>query len=487
MISEEMDTDFLKAIDARWPTPADFYRERDDRTLRDSPELTAYADRPIEILVSASTADSLATQQTALVACNLAARWARNIKVIMPAETQIARRLDRKTFVYLRERIQTEMRSADPFGNFEIVSTDSYSGATGALRLFVGDRGGGSELIPIDEDDFLVSSTGEYAIGRRGESFSANGLRPGFAPATALAASIGVADLFKRAIGHPKEHWIGSFNWNLIDHAMHEAIGPSDESFAEHLDIGNVLLAGAGAIGSSLAYLLDLEGVTGKVTLLDRDRVETSNLNRSLVFDVSHVLSNTTKTGLIEKFLQPSVLSAARLDGTWREHSASVAAGNYDVWISFTNEDAAWAELPFQLPPVVIQGTTTSGWGFGAGRHIPRKEDCTLCRMPRPEAEFRGPCAAGEIEPVGTEAPIRASLPFLSVASAALVFAELLKVALPDVQHLPNEVSADLKTGLAAVVSLKRLANPNCRGCRILQSDLWQKRGGRGRYSRLSV
>lgn len=479
--------DIRNAIAARWPTSDDFYRERDDRTLRESPELTAYAGRPVEILISLSSAESPATQQAALVACNLAARWARNITVVMPNGTRILSDLNRRSYTYLAERIITEMHGADPFGRYRIVASESYLGAGEALRLFIGNWDLDTGRIRIQDDDFLVASTGEYAVGRRGQPFSPSEERPAFPPASALAASLGVADLFKRAIGHPKEHWVATFNWNLIDQSLREKIGPSIGRFTNMPDIGKVLLAGVGAIGSSLAYMLDLAGAKGKVTLLDRDRVEASNLNRSLIFDVAHVLANATKTELTEEFLRSSRLSVDRLDGTWRDNSATIAASNYDVWLSFTNEDGAWAQLPFQLPPVVIQGTTTSGWGFGAGRHIPRKEDCTLCRMPRPRAEFRGPCAEGDIASVEPDTPIRASLPFLSAASAALVFAELLKLALPEMQRVPNEISGDLKTELAAVTSIRRLANPSCPGCRVVQSDLWQERGGRGRFSDLSA
>jgi hypothetical protein len=102
--------------------------------------------------------------------------------------------------------------------------------------------------------------------------------------------------------------------------------------------------------------------------------------------------------------------------------------------------------------------------------------------MPRPAAEFRGPCAEGEIEPVESTAPVRASLPFLSAASASLVLAELLKLGLPGVVKLPNDIGADLRYGLPAVVSLTRFANTGCRGCRASLSKLWLERGGRGRY-----
>ncbi len=199
------------------------------------------------------------------------------------------------------------------------------------------------------------------------------------------------------------------------------------------------------------------------------------------------VLADDRKTELAERFLQSTDVSVSRLDGRWREQAVAVSADPFDVWISFTNEDVAWAQIPFQLPPVVIQGTTTSGWAFGAGRHVPRKEDCTLCRMPRPEAQFRGPCAEGEIGQIEAKPSVPASLPFHSTAAAALVLAELFKLDLADPIQFPNQVSADLKTGLPTVIVARRLADHNCRGCKAVQLSLWNARGGRGRHKKLSL
>lgn len=490
MNSEESTIDLAEAVRLRWPTLEDFYRERDDRTSRATPDLRDHVRRQIEIFIDPMFDDQRPIQQVALVASNLTARWARNIRVILPFHTRLASGLDRAGFAFLGDRILSEMRGADPFGNFELVDIAKYAdSSTENLRLFIGPWDSlPNEILAPKGDDFVVASSGEYAIGRRGQPIQVARYAADFTPSAALAAAIGAADLFKRAIGHARANCISSFNWNLIDHSLRDEIGPSrlDQKTAGQ-DIGKLLLAGVGAIGSSLVYLLDLAEARGHVGLLDRDRVETSNLNRSLLFDISQVLANMRKTELSEFYLQRGYLSVGRHDGSWREMAASVSAERYDIWVSFTNEDGAWAQLPFQLPPVVIQGTTTSGWGFGAGRHIPRVEDCTLCRMPRPETKFRGPCAEGEIAQIVADEPVRAALPFLSAASAALALAEILKLEIPGVENLPNDISADLKTGLPAIVAVNRFSDLTCRGCRILRSDLWHERGGKGLYSSLSI
>jgi hypothetical protein len=477
----------MRTIASRWASAEEFYRERDDRTLRAEVDSNAYAHRRVEILIDPGMADSKTIQQIALVACNLTARWARNVTVVLPTNVPIHETLDRGRFTSLAERIQFEMREADPFGHFEIVEGDNYENNPEAfpLRLFIGPWRVGTGSIQVEGDDYFVTAARAYAIGRRGRPEDSPLPSGALTASAALAASLGVADLFKRAVGHAAEYWMPSFNWNLIDHSMPSSIDQVTD-VEEDLDIANVLIAGVGAIGSSLVYLLDLAAANGNVGLLDRDIVETSNLNRSLLFGVSDVLINAHKTELAERFLRSTQISASCLNGTWREHAIGLSASDFDVWVSLTNEDGAWAQVPFQLPPVVLQGTTTSGWGFGAGRHIPRKEDCTLCRMPRAEAVFRGPCAEGEIPQTVATLPQRASLPFLSAASAALVLAELGKLRMQNVATLPNDVAADLKTGLPAVIATMRRPDDNCRGCRTLRSELWDGRGGRGRYRMLS-
>jgi hypothetical protein len=303
-----------------------------------------------------------------------------------------------------------------------------------------------------------------------------------------LAAAIGAADLFKRAIRHNEDRWLGTINWCTWEHTLKSDWTPCAHPVPELTDVGNLLLAGVGAIGSAFIYILSLAPTRGRVTLLDRDCVDTTNLNRSPLFTARDAAMGRSKTDTGRTFLAGTELDVTRVDGTWREHGAAMSQQPFDVWVSLTNEDGAWAEVPFQLPPVVLHGTTTSGWGVCAGRHLPRVDDCTACRLPRPTAEFRGPCAEGEVSEASREQPVRASLPFLSTAAAALVAAELLKLqAGCSVSSLSNHISADFAFGLPAVVGLRLVSNPGCRGCQMSRLPLWLQRGGRSRYAPLSL
>ena len=471
----------------RWRSATAFYRERDHRTSLEVTDIAGYSQCAIEIRIDPAFAKQPATQAIALLAANLTARWARNVRVILP-DVPLDPQYQRGSYRHLGERIIAEMTAADPFGDFQIEEPRrSQSASTQSpLRLLIGPF---RQEHGINSENYVVHATGWTALGRRGGGFEIESGRPTTIAASGLAASLGVADLFKRAIGHPAAHWFPNFSWDTWSHRLRHEPDLTSEAPAPpgHLELGETLLAGVGAIGSSFLYLADLLPLRGSLAVLDRDAVETSNLNRSPMFTAEDAINAAKKTDVSRRYLARQEISVRTVDGTWREHSTQMAEHPFDVWISLTNEDGAWAEVPFLLPPIVLQATTTSGWGMGAGRHIPRREDCVFCRLPRPETQFRGPCAEGNISLDESRPPAQAALPFLSAGAASLLLAEYLKLGARSLIVLPNEVGADLRYGLPTVMALSRMPVNGCRGCAASQSNLWGKWGGRGRYSHYSL
>jgi hypothetical protein len=465
----------------RWANAEAFYEERDHRTRLEVEHLHRYVNTPVEISLAAEAATSPTRQRIVLLAANLTARWARNVRIVVP-HVELAPPLRVHGDTTLAARVAREMRDADPFGNHAIGEVRSVAAETIRLRV-----GAGSDPF-LTGADYIVDATGWSALGQR-VSTGLTCQRPeATIAAAALAAAIGAGDLFKRAIGHPEDRWLGTINWCTWEQKLRKDWTPCAHAVPEITDLGNLLLAGVGAIGSALIYILSLSLIRGRITLLDRDCIDTTNLNRSPLFTARDAALGLLKTVAGQTFLNGTGLRITRVDGTWREHGAAVSQQPFDVWVSLTNEDGAWAEIPFQLPPVVIHGTTTSGWGICAGRHLPRVDDCTACRLPRPMAEFRGPCAEGDVSDAPRQQPVRASLPFLSTAAAALVASELLKLQEGGVTSgLPNHVSADLAFGLPTIVGLRLTSNPTCRGCQMSRLPLWTDRGGRSRYAQLSA
>ena len=63
----------------------------------------------------------------------------------------------------------------------------------------------------------------------------------------------------------------------------------------ERLTRSRVLVAGCGGLGSVLAFYLAAAGV-GRIILVDRDRVEPSNLNRQILYQEAHLGQSKAKT-----------------------------------------------------------------------------------------------------------------------------------------------------------------------------------------------
>lgn len=500
----------MDAVKSKWKTAENFYRERDNRTALQIENLDCYAVKPIEIWVDPLLKNSTAVQEIALLMCNLTARWARRITVRFPTETVLAKSLQRNGFCRLADRILYEMKTADPFGDFSVSDYVAPIGKNerSSLRIFIGAWLNTSVISPaINDNDYFIDTSGWSVFGKRGGGFNKYINQETSVAVTGLAAALGVADLFKRAVGHDREEWLPEdFLWNVWEQrfsnsnlTVSEMRTQKNERYPvlRYLDLGRTLLAGVGAIGSALVYLMDFMELSGEIALLDRDRAEMSNLNRSPLFNVLHAVEGWEKTRIAVDYLNRHQIKISTKNGVWQEHAAQIAREPFDQWISLTNEDGAWATVPYLLPPVVLHGTTTSGWGFGSGRHLPLLEDCTLCRMPRPEIKFRALCAQGEIPNInadGQTSVATASLPFLSAASAALLLAEIIKLSVTlthshfadSISEGYNETAVDLRFGLHGIMPLKRVPNGTCRGCRAGNSNKWLEFGGRSRYRFLS-
>jgi hypothetical protein len=260
------------------------------------------------------------------------------------------------------------MYAAGPFDEFRVGRTDEFAADEVPLRLFVGSWAPSADGCGSEPDDYVVDAAGWSAFGCRGGSARLKAGRPATVAAAALAAAIGVGEVFQRAVGHPRHQWVDDLTWCTWSHSMTAGVVDDVETgrpkVLEVLDLGGLLLAGVGAIGSAVLYILAGARLSGSIILLDRDRVETSNLNRSPLFTSLDAARELEKIEAGRRLMEGMGIDTDIRAGTWHQHGAAIAGEGLDVWISLTNEEGAWAEIPFQMPPLVLHGTTTSGWGF---------------------------------------------------------------------------------------------------------------------------
>jgi molybdopterin/thiamine biosynthesis adenylyltransferase len=99
----------------------------------------------------------------------------------------------------------------------------------------------------------------------------------------ATASCLGAAALLRAQLGLDTKPRVLS-SWNYAEGPL-AATGPDA---LESLDVGRVLLVGAGAVAASLIYWLHAFGVGGYWIVVDKDIVRFHNINRGLIFTAGH-------------------------------------------------------------------------------------------------------------------------------------------------------------------------------------------------------
>jgi hypothetical protein len=426
-----------------------FYRLRDDRT-DECLEGAAYGARAVAISIDDEAASTYPGQLAFVLAVNLVARWCRRLNVSAPP-VAVAPQL-----TIVREMPPTDLaglaldiaRAADPFGDF----TDSQEADRDPIRLHIGAG-------PASPGAYRIQGVGWLAL--TGEAVHSAAARPNDRPlGAALAACIGAAWAFRVAIGEPPpSDSLRLSLWNLqggeaaLDH------GKSDSS-----NLGNVLLVGCGAVGSSIAYLLPLMGITGRLTLVDGDRVDATNLNRSPLFFFADV--DRSKADTVASYLRRSGVVATSLE-MWFDEAVSTGLafrGRPDIVIPAANDRGVRHAIQHHVPPLQVYGTTSRDWQAFLGRHIPLHDDCLACRFP-----IDGPatpplvCATASLPTSRPEVPTRdAALPFLSTAAAVLAVAELAKATEDSFPVNANFACLDFKGPLTDFLAVQTHPSPGC-------------------------
>lgn len=161
------------------------------------------------------------------------------------------------------------------------------------------------------DDDQTVDDDGETVlVAARGWNVyvdMATDLAASPAPAAALlAAVIGVSEVFRCVFAHDlgnrgrRRRQPGAFN--LI--TMGE---PSEIAVPADIDLGELRLVGAGAIGQAAAHTLAVSGARGTLLVVDDEKVALSNLQR-------YVLTRDSDVGAVKVELLKQRLSRSELD-----------------------------------------------------------------------------------------------------------------------------------------------------------------------------
>ncbi len=215
-------------------------------------------------------------QETYILSCNLLTRLFLNVVFIIPEGTRVSNVVE-KSSQLLSDHVILKAKLIFPKGNFHysslLASIDNYDGL-----LMVG--------CPNEKRVNLISviSNGWNLYLNKSDVDCSN-----YNPIGACAAAcMGVAELFKYVVKPQGMHLCGELIFSLLNYSID--IPTENPRFPDTVDIGEVTLVGAGAIGSAVIYALKcIQNVVGKLDIVDGDRYSDTNLNRYIVADESTI------------------------------------------------------------------------------------------------------------------------------------------------------------------------------------------------------
>jgi molybdopterin-synthase adenylyltransferase len=231
-------------------------------------------------------------------------------------------------------------------------------------------------------------------------------------------------------------------------------IGPEGQ---RRLGSARVLVVGCGALGSCLAEMLTRAGV-GSLTVVDRDYVEPSNLQRQSLFEQADAERGLPKAAAAETRLR-RINSDVAVRGVVADltgENAEVLVAGADLVLDGTDN----FETRFLLNDVCVRLGVPWVYGACVGAHglamlvRPGKTPCLRCVLGEQPAPGAGPTC----DTAGVVAPIVHVVAGIQAAEALKLLA-----GRPE-SLLPGMATLDLWEGRFEVMDLRGMA-PRCPGC----------------------
>lgn len=227
------------------------------------------------------------------------------------------------------------------------------------------------------------------------------------------------------------------------------------EAGQERLLRARVAIVGCGALGSFQAGAMARSGV-GHLTLIDRDFVEISNLQRQWLYDESDAREAMPKAAAaareIARFASGCHVAAATEDLT--ATNIDDLLGDADLVLDGTDN----FETRFLINDYCIRQNVPWIYGAAVGSYgltfaiVPHETSCLACLYPTPPSGVQPTC-----ETAGVLGPVTSTIASLQVASAL----RLLTGHAPDE---PSITTVDVWTG--AIRQMRQPSrDPECRAC----------------------
>lgn len=467
----------------------DFIDLRDARTDALLPS-RKHKDVHIAVALGPDTAQSLAGQAMAVTIGNLLPRIFNNL-TFMGFDVDLIPNLSLCGQESLMAEVAHLCTNANPavnlFSNNSGVKIDCLLGI-GTDSYSVG--GHRAPDVVIEADGWVCLINPHSTVRLKHES--SNLLGPIF------AACLGMAESLKIIEGFSPASRIHNGRLSLLDYKAGVSLPKlldHNNQWPNSIDIGNILMVGAGAVGSSVAYLLRLIECTFNLDIVDEDTVDETNLSKSPLFFVDQL--NQNKASVVATLLNDGVRRIARgHEMRYSDFSERFLKNRppnaLDIVLPLADiveENGQVAENARYLVqqayfPLMIHGTTCLDWGINVHRHIPFVDDCIMCRFPPEQFNARFTC--GEEVTAGEKANSNAhfALPFQPLMAAIGVVGELVKLQLDDYPYGPNKVHLVSYGSPMHIVKGNHLPEKHCL-CNRKEVAIHKKWNGKTKYDHL--
>ena len=270
---------------------ASFYAERDNRTniaLAQPPDAVRLA-----LTITPPLAETVHGQLALHWMSSMVARMGQRynqLQFFLPrGVADFPSRLPGLTGVSLADALLAHLQSADPCGSYEVVGgiqEGSYVVAVGDPQ----DKFNGAVVRPTGWSAVIARPGSLLTSSRPGESSNPIG--------AALAAALGAAEIYRyfnrEGLGGREAQvplWISARHPAVARTQEEASLWPEDIPLPDHIDLGRWLIAGAGALGGNALVILGAmaDRLSGRVDVVDHDRVDVSNLNRLVAALFEHV------------------------------------------------------------------------------------------------------------------------------------------------------------------------------------------------------
>ena len=446
----------------------EFLARRGDRALRLGFGGSCPTDE-VGLVVQSAALRHSAAHPAVVAAANLLARWVPNLSVHLPAERTGS----------LAMAVEAAVRTANPFLEIRWPDTPPLGPS-----LTIGPSATSSP------SGVTVWADGWVAVCTRGPSPA-----PSSTPITSVllfAIALGVGRVFRDAWKLPAAG-PSELRWDTWKHSV-GGVPPGRERSPLPVGppkLGYVVQVGAGAVGSSIIYLLGLMGARADLLVVDHDVVKIENLDRSLLFGLedAHPREMPKVDAVLRAVESFPTLRVHPVQSKWVEYAMSgYRVGNFDLALALANEDQVWTAMANAVLPLTLQATTDSDWGVAFGAHAPGSGYCLQCRFCEEAPVAPTICAEGSVEiqsALGKPDTVHASLPFQSAAAAGLLAVEIDKLSLGPVPGAPNYVEAKLDL-TDQVLSVHRRPFVKCPACQAFPEEFWTAKYATTRFARFS-